>query len=340
MPHLPVTRRVPLPEPLTSAHACVRRDGRRIVAIAERSGSLWRLEIDPGRRTCDARPVPITVPRRADGKGWDLHDLSGSASLDRLLVWTDQARVHAVPSGDVLAELWVLREGAMCLSPGGRWVIRLEQERGTAMDLDATIPSWRETPSFHLADNASGEVEWVYLDHVDGIAVHPREGETLLEGEETFWLAAALYGEVLTHLVESDVDVRRCRGETRRFGPMVYDPTYLVRPWGHQHLFVLHGYGMGLVALDPATGARHDCLMRPPHRRTYAFFSGVVPCGQAPLAWGTSVDGSFLWRVGEDPVLMPHAPGAVLALYPDALLCLAPDGTELLWCDLPRAADG
>lgn len=337
MPHLPITRRVPLPEPLTSAHACVRRDGRRIVAIEQRSGRLWRLEIDPDRRTCDAQPTPITVPRRVDGEGWDLHDLSGSESLDRLLVWTDQARVHAVPSGDVLAEWPSLREGAMCLSPGGRWAIRLDAEHGAVMELDASVPAWREMPAFHHAERASGEVEWIYLDHVDRIVAHPREGERLLEGEETFWLAAGCYGEVIIHRAEANAGLGVFRrGETRAFGGMVYDPTELVRPWGHRHLFVMHGYGMGLAALDPETGERHDCLMRPPHKRTYAFFSSVVPCGRAPLAWGTSVDGSFLWRVGEDPVMMPHAPSSVLALYPDALLCLVPDGTELLWCDLPQ----
>lgn len=338
MPHLPIASRVPLPEPLTRAHACVRHDGGRAVAIGERSGQLWMLEIDPERRTCEAQPIPITVPWGTDGNEWMVHDLSGSHTLDRLLVWTDQARVHALPSGDVVAELRMLPEGALCLSPGGRWAIRLDAERGAEMDLDASVPSWRETSVFHEGESASGELEWMYLDHVDGIVAHPRDGEPPPDGEETFWLAAGCYGEVITHLMEAAVDVRRFTGHTRGFGGLVYDPTHLVRPFGQRHLFVLHGYGMGLAAVDPATGERHDCRLRPPRQQPYCFFSGVVPCGQAPLAWGRSVDGSFLWRVGDDPVLMPDAPGAVLALYPDALLCLAPGGGELLWCELPQLA--
>ncbi len=337
MSHLPITSRIPLPEPLTRAHACVRHDGRRIVAIGERSGSLWLLEIDPERRACDAQPVPITLPRQPDGGGWDLHDLSGSHSLDRLLVWTEQpVRVHAIPSGDVLSELWTLREGAMCLSPGGRWVIRLNEDRGAVMDLDASLPSWRETPVLHQGEGASGEVEGMYLDHVDGIVAHPRHREPLPDGEETFWLAAGCYGEVITHLMEADRDVRRVERQTRAFGGLVYDPTHLVRPWGREHLFVVHGYGSGLAAVDAATGELHHCRLRPPRQQPYGFFSGVVPCGTAPIAWGHSRDGAFLWRVGGEPVLMPDAPGPVLALYPDALLCVAPGGGQLLWCDLPQ----
>lgn len=333
MPHLSVTTRTPLPEPLSAVHA-VSHDGRRGVAAGERSGQLWLLEIGPESRSCAPFPLPVHLPRSENGQAWNVRLMSGSHALDRLLLWTDQARVYAIPSGDVVAELWHA-EGALCLSPSGRWAIRLEGERGAVMDLDAAVPAWRETPAFHVTDGASGELEWIYLDHVDDVVAHPCEGEPLLKTEETFWLAAGCYGEVFTHRMEGDSDVRRVPGHTRGVGGMVYDPTRLVRPFGQRHLFVLHGFGTGLAALDPATGERHDCLMRPPRRRPYAFFHHVVPCGAAPLAWGTSVDGSFLWRVGDPPVRMPDAPGLVVALYPDALLCLAPDGTELLWCDMP-----
>lgn len=336
MQHLPVTARIPLPEPLSLIRSLVRHDGRRGVAVGERTGHLWLLEIDPDARSCVPSPLPIHLPRSEDGGGWNVRLMSASHALDRLLLWTDEARVYAIPSGEVVAELWTHSEAALCLSPSGRWAIRLEEERGAVMDLDDPVPAWRETPAFHVAEGASGELEWIYLDHVDDVVAHPCEGEPLLETEETFWLAAGCYGEVITHLVEGDRDVRRVPGRTRAFGPMVYDPTQLVRPPGQRHLFVLHGYGMGLAAVDPATGERHDCLLRPPRQQPYAFFSRVVPCGAAPLAWGRSRDGDFLWRVGDEPKLMPDAPGFVLALYPDALLCLAPGGGELLWCDLPK----
>ncbi|WP_420125065.1 hypothetical protein [Longimicrobium sp.] len=334
MNHLPVTSRIRLPEPLSIIHSLVRHDGRRAVAVGERTGQLWLLDIDPDSRSCVPSALPIHLPRNEDGRDWNVRLMTASHALDRLLLWTDQARVHAISSGDVVAELWPHSEGALCLSPSGRWAIRLEEERGAVMDLDAPFPAWRETSAFHVTEGASGELEWIYLDHVDDVVAHPCEGEPLLAEEETFWLAAGCYGEVFTHQVEGDLDVRRVPGRTRGFGGLVYDPTQLVRPFGQRHLFVLHGFGMGLAALDPATGERYDCLMRPPQRRTYAFFHRVVPCGAAPLAWGTSVDGSFLWRVGDPPVRMPDAPGPVVALYPDALLSLAPDGTELLWGDL------
>jgi hypothetical protein len=203
------------------------------------------------------------------------------------------------------------------------------------MDLASSLPRWRETGEFHRMerkDAAPGDAEeHVYLDHVDGVVAHPCGGERdgLEEDEERFWLAAGCYGFVLTHLAEGSAGrAFRVEGRTRAFGGLVYDPTELVRPLGERHLFVRHGFGAGLAALDPATGERHDCRTGP-ERNPYGYFSTVVPCGGAPLAWVRTRDGCYLWDLGEHLLHpMPEA-RLVLALYPDALLAL--EGDELVW---------
>lgn len=339
MPHLPVAARVPLPEPLSFVHTCFRHDGRRGVAVGERSGRVWLLEVDPARRTCALQALPVTVPRRPDRDEWMVEDLSGSHALDRLLLWTDQPRVYDIPSGQVAAELGRIPGRALCLSPDGRWVVCLDEGGGATMHLDEAAPGWRETLTFHAMENDDGAAEALYLDHVDRVVAHPCDDADAGEGQ--FWIAAGCYGFVATHRVDALHglgELRRVPGRSRGAGDLVYDPTELLRPFGHRHVFVWHGYGTGLSALDPATGELHHCWIRGRGRQPYGFFSGVVPCGQAPLAWGSSRDGAFLWRVGEPPRMVPDAPGLALAPYPDALLCLSPDGGELLWCDLPLSA--
>jgi hypothetical protein len=340
MPHLPTRARVPLPEPLSGAHLCVRHDGRRGVAVGEQSGRLWLLEIDPEGRTCSAHGTPITVPRRPDGDEWMVGELSGSRALDRLLLWSDRLRVYALPSGEVVADLEPVPGRAVCLSPGGRWAVSLEASTGWTMELDAPVREWRRTAAFHAMEREGG-VEGEFLDHVDTVVAHPLEGTTMPDdGEERFWIAAGCYGFVLTHQVHAGwADVVRVPGETRGFSAnVVYDPTELVHPSGQRHVFVLHGFRCGLAAIDPATGEQHDCWPRGgPGKQPYGFFYRAVPCGEAPIAWVSTRDGDFLWRVGDALLPMPEAPGVPLALYPDALLSLAPGGGELLWCDLPVA---
>ncbi|HYR08587.1 MAG TPA: hypothetical protein VEQ60_12485 [Longimicrobium sp.] len=141
-----------------------------------------------------------------------------------------------------------------------------------------------------------------------------------------------------THLVNVDRlrrDLYPIPGDSRDFGGFVYDPTELLRQPGHRHVFVVHGYACGLAAIDPASGQLHHCWIRGRGQQPYGFFSSVVPCGAAPMAWARCRDGDFLWRVGHEPVPAPRSPGPAFALYPGALLCLADDGGELLWCDLP-----
>lgn len=335
MPHLAITGRMALPEPL-SWRTFFRRDGGRGVAIGERTGTLWLLDADPRARRCEVRPLPVTVPRTEDGKGWLVRHLSGSDTLDRLLLWSDGVRVYAVPSGQVVADLSPLPGRAVCLSPDGEWVVCLGDGKGAFRHLDSTAPEWSpwvETSTFHELDHEDGSAEEVLLDHVDGIVAHPCEDESA-----DFWIAAGCYGEAISHRVYPAPlmgGMRRERWETHVYGGFVYDPTEMLHPSGQRHVFLLHGYGTGLAALDPATGEVHHCWIRGRGKQPYGFIHGVVPCGQAPMAWGGSKDGAFLWRVGEPPEIMPDPPGMVIALYPHAMLCLSPDGAELLWCDLP-----
>lgn len=339
MDHLRIIERIALPEPL-SYHAFVRRDGRRGVAVGERSGTVWMLEIDPGARTCEPHPLPISVPRGEDGKEWMVRGMSGSESLDRLLLCSDAPRVYDLSSGALVAELSPLPGRAVCLSADGRWAICLDEGLGATMDLDASVPAWRETAAFHQWEGESGQLEALDLDHVDSIVAYPCDPADVPEGEDHFWLAAGCYGFVATHRVDAlhtTGELRRVPGQTRLFGGLVYDPTELLRPPGPRHVLVWHGYGTGLAAVDPATGEQHHCWIRGPRQQPYGYFSGVVTCGTEPAAWGRSRDGAFLWRVGQPPVLMPAIPesGVPLALYPGALLCLSNGGTELLWCELP-----
>jgi hypothetical protein len=342
MPDLSITARNALPEPF-SFHTFFRHDGRRGVAVGERTGRLWLLDVDPDARTCAANPLPITVPRLADGRDWNVRHISGSHALDRLLLWSvdEPPRVYDLPSGQVVAELGRIPGRALCLSPCGGWAVCLGEGSGGMVDLSAPHPSWQETTAFHVLQRDSGGAwEEVYLDHVDGIVALPSQED---EGPDAqFWIAAGCYGFVATYLVNVD-RLRRelypVPGDSRDFGGFVYDPTELLRQPGQRHVFVSHGSGTGLAAADPATGELHHCWIRGPRKQPYGFIHRVVPCGTAPLAWVHSKDGDFLWRVGESPVRMPAAPefSLVLALYPDTLLCLAHGGEELLWCDLPAS---
>lgn len=337
MPRLAITARNALPEPL-SHHTYFRRDGRRGVAVGARSGQVWLLDADPGARTCHVRALPIHAERSADGKDWAVHELSGSHALDRLLLWSGRPRVYDVPSGEVVADLGRIPGRALCLSPDGRWVVCLDQTSGGMMDLAAPGPAWRETTAFHVRRREDGEWEEVYLDHVDCIVTLP--GEQDVQPDDAFWIAAGCYGFVSTHLVDVDRlrrEVYPTAGGSRDFGDFVYDPAEVLRQPGQRHVFVWHGYGVGLAALDPATGEFHHCWIRGRAQQPYGFISGVVPCGTAPIAWGHSRDGDFLWRVGEPPVMMPEPPGMVIAVFPDALLCTPYEGDALLWCDLPGA---
>ena len=337
-PRLPEASSIPLPEPLDSVHTYFRHDRRRGVAAGARTGRLRLLEIDPDRRAVEVHPLPITVPPRPDGHGWMVHHISGSRTLDRLLLWTDALRVHSLPSGDVVAEPGAAPGRATCLAFSGHRVISLGEGQGWAMDLDASVPSWTETDAFHRIERTdSDEAEDLYLDHVDGIVAHPCPDAAVEDDDEEFWLAAACYGFAVIHRVKMRWGDRVwCVEEkTRSFGGFVYDPTELLQPWGHRHAFVWHGYGTGLAALDPEGEEPHHCWIRGPRKQPYGFISGVVACGDEPLAWGHSKDGAFLWRVGEPPRMMPDPPGLVLAVYPGALLCQSPGGDALLWCELP-----
>lgn len=335
--HLRIIERVSLPEPL-SYHTFVRRDGRRGVAVGARSGNVWMLEIDPDARTCEPHPLPVAVPRRGDGAGWDVRELSGSHDLGRLLLWTDAPRVYDLPSGQVVAELGMIPGRAVCLSPDGRWALCLGEGSGGMMDLASPHPAWRETSAFHVLQREDEAWEDVYLDHVDNIVALPAENE--LQPDDDFWIAAGCYGFVATHLVDVDRSRREVYpipGDSREFGGFVYDPTELVRQTGPRHVFVSHGYGTGLAAIDPATGELHHCWIRGPRKQPYGFVTRAVPCGTAPVAWVRSGDGDFLWHVGQPPVKIPAVPhlGTPLALYPGALLCLTSGGEELLWCEVP-----
>jgi hypothetical protein len=340
MPDLSITARTALPEPLSPAYVLIRHDGRRGVAVGERTGRLWLLDIDPDARTCEANPLAITLPRGADGGDRDVRHLSASHALDRLLLGTgdEPPRVYDLPSGQGVAELGTIPGRAVCLSPDGRWVLCLGQESGGMMDLAAHAPAWREMTAFHVRERETGEWEAVYLDHVDGIVALPDKED--VEPDDAFWIAAGCYGFVSTHRVSVDRFRRELYptpGDSRDFGDLVYDPTEVLRQPGQRHVFVLHGSGSGVVAIDPDTGEFEHCWIRGRRKQPYAFINAVVACGTAPTAWVRCADGDFLWRVGQSPVPAPRAPGSAFALYPGALLCLSGDGGELLWCDLPAS---
>lgn len=353
MPDLPILARSPLPEPLTWISPLFSHDGRRAVVLGD-SGGLWLLEIDPAKRAVDARPLPITISQRRDGD-WAMRPLAGSHALDRLLVWTDRMRVHVLPSGDLLHERDgpPEGEGAACLTPGGRGLLCVEEERAWSVDLDASIPDARETWAFHQAEGADGRPEAVFLDHVDTLAVHPfagadGEGEEAGDGddgdewgdddgdgEETFWLAAGCYGFVLTHLARaSRGHAERVEGRSRTFGGLVYDPTAPLMPGGARHVFVLHGHRCGLAALDPATGERHDCAVRPA-AHPYGFFADPA---DSPIAVVQCGDGALLWEPGVRLEPLSAVPGTAWKIYGGELLCAA--GGELLWLRLSDLRTG
>lgn len=349
MPDLPVLARTPLPEPLTWISPLFSHDGRRAVVPGE-SGRLWLLEIDPARRAIDVQPLPIILAKRRE-EYWALRTLAGSHTLDRLLVWTDRMRVYALPSGELVGERDGPIEGvgAACLTPDGHWLLCMEEERAWVAEVDAPESPRRETWAFHESEPpfehpdgeepagfVAPEPEPVYLDHVDTLAVHPRPGA---EDDEdgTFWLAAGCYGFVVTHLAWGSrwrgVD-GRVEGKTRTFGGLVYDPTQLMRPFGARHLFVLHGLGAGLAALDPETGERHDCAVRG-STHPYTFFEPPAISADAPIAVVQCRDGAFLWVPGVRLEPLAGVPGKAWKVYGEEILCAA--GGELVWARLPSA---
>lgn len=352
MPDLPVLARTPLPEPLTWISPLFSHDGRRAVVPGE-SGRLWLLEIDPARRAIDVHPLPIALAKRSEDH-WAPRTLAGSHTLDRLLVWTDRMRVYALPSGELVGERDgpIEGEGTACLTPDGHWLLCVEAERAWLAEVDAPESPRRETWAFHeseppseLSDDPDAAMEFVepepepiYLDHVDTLAVRPRSGAEDDE-EGAFWLAAGCYGFVVTHLawgsrwrgVDGSVE-----GKTRTFGPFVYDPTQLVRPFGARHLFVLHGLGAGLAALDPETGERHDCAVRG-SAHPYSFFQDPAISADAPVAVVQCRDGAFLWEPGVRLEPLAGVPGKAWKVYGGDVLCAA--GGELVWVALPEGPD-
>jgi hypothetical protein len=163
----------------------------------------------------------------------------------------------------------------------------------------------------HVVEREAGEWVAVYLEHVDGIVVLPAEDE--VQPDDDFWIAAGCYGFVATHLVDVDRfrrEVYPIPGDSREFGDMVYDPTEVLPQLGQRHVFVLHGSGTGVAAIEPATGEFHHCWIRGRRKQPYAFIRHVVPCGTVPTAWVRSGDGDFLWRVGEAPVSAPGPPAS------------------------------
>ena len=345
MPSLTIAARIRTPAPLEGSVVCFGHDGRRGAAWDER-GRLWIIDADPSARTAEARPLPIVIAR-PPVEELRHGDLSGSHGLARLLArGADGARVIDAATGEVVADVGALPGRCACLSPDGRRLIALDEEAGWSMDVDAPRFGWRSGASFYVEEEpyAFADTEgWteeeidrrelppvrgLYLDHVDDVLAHPWPLDSDGTGDELV-LAAACYGFVATHVAcaMGDGGVARVGGRSRTFGGLVYDPTELARPWGERHVFVVHGYGTGVSALDPVTG--ESFAFPTPDRAGYCHVHAVVPCGTAPIAWVRTKAGAFLWRVGAEAAPMPDAPGRILALYPDALLCA--DGGELVW---------
>ncbi len=361
MPSLRVVATVPFPESTEHLSFHFGAGGRRALAIDRRSGRTWFLLVDPDSRAITPYPPGITIPperlEEIDRPG----RISFSAAHDRVVIWTDRARVHGLPGGELLAEIERVSGRCICMSPDGRWLVSLEEERGWTMDVTSASPAWRETGVFQqrepegwtprgrewdddgnpVDDDGSDdpEPEGVYLDHVDWAVAIPWGGEprvgTLEEG--MFWLLAGCYGFVQSHLAIPSFTgwmLGRVVGESRAYGGLVYDPIDRLQPAGSRHALVTHGSGAGLAAVDPATGEIFHCRVRP-GGNPYSFFHAAVPCGTAPMAWVRCRDGDFLWRFGSAPERMPAAPGHVLAVYPNALLCATADG--LAWVAMPES---
>lgn len=331
--------RVRVPDPLFSMHVLVRHDRRRALAFGA-DGHLRMLEIDPASRTVEARRLPVSVPAEKADAADGVFLLSASHALDRLLLGVrgEPLRVYDLASGEVVAEGPPAGDWrTAALSPSGRWVIAVGQGTGWTMDLSLSQPRWSETWQLHAAENEAGEVEGIFLDHVDHLATHPAPvppGE-----EEAFWVAAACYGEVITHRVSGPKGpggLERVPGDTRGFSKgIVYDPCEFSMPWGARHAFVWNGFGAGLAAVDPATGEMATFRARA-ENHPYGFIHAVTSSGVDETALVETKDGAFLWRVGHPlPPPIQAPPGRVLALYPGALLELESEGRHLAWHDLP-----
>ena len=331
---------IPTPEPLGPS-SYMRADGRRGI-VAGVSGRLWRVQVDPEARTVDFDAMPVVIPPESEPYQPALRALSGSGDLSRVLLWTDRLRVIDFATGETVleAEPRPLDLRAVCLTPSGRHLIGLGESRGWTLEVDGGA-GWRETSEFHLA----GE-EHQFLDHVDQVVAVPIAGTEVAEGEDEdgFWrdaraefrIVAACYGEVLVQrMVEwTPGGLDAVPGERRWLGKhMVYDPTLIHTPPGPRHVFVRHGYGAGVVAIDLEAG--REIPFPTPGRVGYGYVGGLVPCGTAPLAFVSTRDGKRLWHVGEERVtpLDGDFPG-VLAVYPGALLCHTKEGA-LRFVDLP-----
>jgi|GEM_PF-55086 len=363
MPSLRVAKTIPFPESTEHLSFHFGAEGRRALAIDRRSGRTTFLLVDPDGRAVTTQALRITIaPEHLGALELERGRVSFSAAHDRVVIWTDRARVHGLPHGEVLAEIDHVPGRCVCMSPDGRWLVSLEEERGWTLDVTAASPSWSGTGVFHQRE-AEGwtpreekrddegnpvwddeaeepEPEGVYLDHVDTAVAIPWWGEPKIGmvDEGMFWLLAGCYGFAQSHLAIPSFTgwmLGRVVGESREFGGLVYDPIDLLQPAGARHVLVTHGSGAGLVAVDPATGESFPCRVRSPGH-PYGFFRGVAPCATAPMAWVRCADGDFLWRFGHAPEPMPAAPGHVVALYPDALLCATADG--LAWVEMPQSS--
>lgn len=328
------------PEPLTP-YSYLRADGRVGVVPGE-SGRLWRMYVDPEARTVGFDPMPVVLPPESEPYQPPLRELSGSADLSRVLLWTDRLRVIDFATGETVreAEPRPLDLRAVCITPSGRHLIGLGESLGWTLEVDGER-GWRETSEFHDAGD-----EFQFLDHVDQVVAVPIAGSEVAAGddEDGFWMdaradfrvVAACYGEALVQrMVEwTPGGIGAVDGERRWLGKhMVYDPTQIHTPAGPRYVLVHHGSGSGVVALDLETG--EEIPFPIPERMGYAYVGGVVPCGTAPLAYVSTKDGKRLWHVGEGRVtpLDGDFPG-VVAVYPGTLLCNTAEGA-LRFVDLP-----
>ncbi|HEX2204605.1 MAG TPA: hypothetical protein VHG91_14950 [Longimicrobium sp.] len=344
------------PEPLTP-YSYMRADGRVGVVPGE-SGRLWRVYVDPEARTVGFDAMPIVLPPPREAHEPPFADLSGSHDLSRVLLWTDRLRVVDFATGETVrdADPRPLEMRAVCLSPSGRHVIGLDESQGWTLEVDGER-GWEVTYEFHDA----GE-ERQFLDHVDQVVAIPvltaatdagggagEDGGTVDEDgrkvdefgfeiyeRAEFWVVAACYGEALVQrAVEwTPGGIDAVPGERRWLGKhMVYDPTMIHGPPGPRHVFVYHGYGSGVVALDLEAGT--ELPFPTPAGVSYSYVRDVVPCGMAPLASVSTRDGRRLWHVEEGRVTPVDGDFlGVMAVYPGTLLCTTTEGA-LRFVDLP-----
>lgn len=295
-------------------------DGRRAAVIGQ-SGQVWLLALDPERPSLRARKTQYSVAlpkeRGRIQVAWQAGRICTAdfGSGPQVFDLTSKQRVP-VPRVEYTN---------VALTPDGRWMYFFQS--GTPHVADLETGEVTAASEMDLIEEG-GETKDFYLDHPDATCIRPRD-------DGSFELYIACYGIVLVHTLRPvpGRPPERVRGESRFMGECVYDPTEVVTSPGTP--FIAAVDSCTVHAIDRA-GDKSHVFEVPDGKKGYFGATDAQPGFGCARMWVWSRGTNYLWEPGAWAEPLPDTLGAVLAVYPDRLLCIDPKRPNALWYAIER----